>query len=100
MTTLLVLCVLIHECAEAPSIHPRDVSKQGGLSPEENSMWKTTLRLFARFAQLGGMAGTAIFLSQGEFLKAVQCTTVAGICIVLTAVAVKVAGSGGGKPPD
>ncbi len=62
-------------------------------------MWKTIIRHFSRFAQLGGMAGTAVFLSQGEFLKAVQCTTVTGICIVLMAVAVKVAGSGGGKPP-
>jgi|GEM_PF-6127110 len=63
-------------------------------------MWKTIIRLFARFAQLGGMAGTAIFLTQGEFVKAVQCTTVAGLCIVLTAVAVKVASSRGRKPSD
>lgn len=61
-------------------------------------MLKTLLRHFARFTQLGGMAGTATFLNEGEFLKAVQCTIIAGLCIVLTAVAVKVAGSKGGKP--
>ena len=63
-------------------------------------MWKTVLRVFVRFTQLGGMAGTAIFLSEGEFLKAVQCTTTAGICIVLTALAQKVADSSRRKPSD
>lgn len=58
-------------------------------------MWKTILKVFARFAQLGGLAGTAIFLSEGEFVKALQCTTTAGICIVLIAIALKIANSGG-----
>ena len=63
-------------------------------------MLKTIVRVFARFAQLGGMAGTAVFLVEGEFLKAVQCTTTAGLCVLLTAIAQKVANSRGGKPSE
>jgi len=70
-------------------------------------LFEKTRRLEVPLADLVGslekhppprIAGTAIFLTQGEFVKAVQCTIVAGLCIVLTAVAVKVANSRARKP--
>ena len=52
----------------------------------------SVLRLFIRFAQLGGMAGSALFLTQGEFAKAIQCSCVAALCIVLLSLAMKAGG--------
>ena len=63
-------------------------------------MLTTFLRLFARFAQLGGMAGTAVFLTQGEFLNAVRCTLVASLCICFIAMILKLIDSKGGNKPQ
>lgn len=54
---------------------------------------RRALQLSIRFAQLGGMAGTAIFLSQGEFAKALQCTLVAALCILILTLVMAVSGS-------
>jgi len=56
------------------------------------------LRLSIRFAQLGGMAGTAVLLSQGEWVKAIQCATVTGACIVILHLASRMTRPRGGKP--
>lgn len=56
------------------------------------------LRLSIRFAQLGGMAGTAVLLSQGELTKALQCALVTGACIVILHFSSNIIGPRGGKP--
>lgn len=43
------------------------------------------------------MAGTAVFLTHGEFLNAVQCTVVAVACIFFIAIILKLMESKGGK---
>jgi len=49
----------------------------------------SAMRLSVRFAQLGGMAGTAVFLVQGEFLKALECILISCLCITLLALAMR-----------
>ena len=56
------------------------------------------LRLSIRFAQLGGMAGTAMLVSQGEWIKAMQCALVTGACIVILHISSTIIGPRGGKP--
>lgn len=56
------------------------------------------LKLSIRFAQLGGMAGTAVLLSQGQWIQAMQCALVTGACIVILHLSSNIIGPRGGKP--
>jgi hypothetical protein len=45
------------------------------------------LRLLNQYVRFGGLAGPVVFLSQGEFEKALWCAITAGLCIIIVALA-------------
>lgn len=49
------------------------------------------LRLLTQYVSLGGLAGLAVFSSQGEFTKAVWCIITAGFCILVLTLAILLA---------
>jgi hypothetical protein len=50
-------------------------------------------RLLTQYIQLGGLAGTAVFLSQGEFVKALWCAIISALCILVLTLVILLAES-------
>lgn len=51
------------------------------------------LRLLTQYVHVGGLAGTAVFLSQGEFAKALWCSFISALSILMLTLAILLAES-------